>query len=307
MRCWCSPSRRPTVSRSDSRSSSVARMHRSSQPTGRVRSLLAGGPAERFANVVRAPEADVPRSMMAALCISASVRRPGRRRMVRPTRRAGRAVRGRRRSTGCVSSCSECSGSGATTSDYRDPRNSFLDAVIDRRRGIPITLSVVLIEVARRLGIAVHGIGMPGHFLVQETARRRRSGATRSTAACCSIATVRACAVRGHDRGDPPAQDDAISPAPPSRAILARMLANLEHGPLAADPPRLAWMLRAAPRHPRSCRSNSRSTLLRRLARGRGARRSSTRAYETVAERAPDDAGARAPRRGAVILHARWN
>ena len=54
--------------------------------------------------------------------------------------------------------------------DYGDPRNSFLDAVIERRCGIPITLSVLLIEVARRHGIEVLGIGMPGHFLVREAA-----------------------------------------------------------------------------------------------------------------------------------------
>ena len=51
--------------------------------------------------------------------------------------------------------------------DYYDPRNSCLDAVLDRRLGIPITLSVVYMEVARRLGQPVSGIGLPGHFIVQ--------------------------------------------------------------------------------------------------------------------------------------------
>ena len=51
--------------------------------------------------------------------------------------------------------------------EYHDPRNSCLDAVVDRRTGIPITLSVVYIEVARRLGMPVAGIGLPGHFIVQ--------------------------------------------------------------------------------------------------------------------------------------------
>ena len=50
--------------------------------------------------------------------------------------------------------------------DYTDPRNSYLDVVLDRRRGIPITLSILMLEVARRRGIALHGVGMPGHFLV---------------------------------------------------------------------------------------------------------------------------------------------
>jgi regulator of sirC expression with transglutaminase-like and TPR domain len=50
--------------------------------------------------------------------------------------------------------------------DYYDPRNSFLNEVIDRRAGIPITLSVVLMETGRRLGLTLRGIGFPGHFLV---------------------------------------------------------------------------------------------------------------------------------------------
>ena len=50
--------------------------------------------------------------------------------------------------------------------DYYDPRNSFLNEVIDRRLGLPITLSLVYIEVARRVGVTAHGIGLPGHFIV---------------------------------------------------------------------------------------------------------------------------------------------
>src|SRR5271154_526729 len=51
--------------------------------------------------------------------------------------------------------------------DYNDPRNSCLHYVLDRRTGIPIALSVVYIEVARRLGRPVSGIGLPGHFIVE--------------------------------------------------------------------------------------------------------------------------------------------
>lgn len=49
--------------------------------------------------------------------------------------------------------------------DYYDPRNSFLNDVLDRRQGIPITLSLVLMEVGKRLGLAIEGIGLPGHFI----------------------------------------------------------------------------------------------------------------------------------------------
>lgn len=50
---------------------------------------------------------------------------------------------------------------------YYDPRNSFLNHVIDRRTGIPITLSLVYMEVAKRLGLPVQGVGFPGHFLTK--------------------------------------------------------------------------------------------------------------------------------------------
>ncbi|MGH7766946.1 MAG: SirB1 family protein, partial [Candidatus Binatia bacterium] len=51
--------------------------------------------------------------------------------------------------------------------DYYDPRNSYLNDVIERCKGIPITLSVLYMEVARRAGLKLHGIGFPGHFLVK--------------------------------------------------------------------------------------------------------------------------------------------
>lgn len=54
--------------------------------------------------------------------------------------------------------------------DYGNPRNSLLDSVLDRRRGIPITLAVVLMEVARRRQLELVGVGMPGHFLVRAAA-----------------------------------------------------------------------------------------------------------------------------------------
>jgi regulator of sirC expression with transglutaminase-like and TPR domain len=51
--------------------------------------------------------------------------------------------------------------------DYYDPRNSFLNDVLERRLGIPITLSVLYLEVARRIGLPLAGVGMPGHFLLK--------------------------------------------------------------------------------------------------------------------------------------------
>lgn len=50
---------------------------------------------------------------------------------------------------------------------YYDPKNSFLNEVIERKTGIPISLSVLYLEVARRAGLTVQGVGFPGHFLVR--------------------------------------------------------------------------------------------------------------------------------------------
>jgi regulator of sirC expression with transglutaminase-like and TPR domain len=50
---------------------------------------------------------------------------------------------------------------------YDDPRNSFLDDVVARRTGIPITLAVVYLEVASRAGFGLEGVNFPGHFLVR--------------------------------------------------------------------------------------------------------------------------------------------
>lgn len=51
--------------------------------------------------------------------------------------------------------------------DYFDPKNSFLNEVIERKTGIPITLSVLYMEVAQRTGLRLEGVGFPGHFLVK--------------------------------------------------------------------------------------------------------------------------------------------
>lgn len=63
--------------------------------------------------------------------------------------------------------------------NYYDPRNSLLSYVIDERRGIPITLSVVYIELGHRAGLAVEGVGLPGHFVVRVRAESSRGAETR--------------------------------------------------------------------------------------------------------------------------------
>ena len=51
--------------------------------------------------------------------------------------------------------------------NYYDPRNSFLNDVLDRRLGIPLTLAILYIAVGRRVGLPLHGVSFPAHFLVK--------------------------------------------------------------------------------------------------------------------------------------------
>ncbi len=62
-------------------------------------------------------------------------------------------------------------GFSGDTENYDDPRNSFLNEVLDRKRGIPITLSIIYMEVGRRLGLPLKGVSFPGHFLVKFSTR----------------------------------------------------------------------------------------------------------------------------------------
>jgi regulator of sirC expression with transglutaminase-like and TPR domain len=124
--------------------------------------------------------------------------------------------------------------------DYTDPRNSYLDQVLDRRLGIPISLAVLMMEVGRRAGVAFEGIGMPGHFLVRGDGVLRdpfRLGRTLDVAACEALFR----SVQGPTAPFSPA---LLSPVGP-RAILARMLANLRHSYAERrDPAALAWVVR---------------------------------------------------------------
>src|SRR5689334_20879465 len=56
---------------------------------------------------------------------------------------------------------------GPTDEEFFDPRNSFLNDVLDRRTGLPITLALVFIEVGRAIGLELAGVNFPGHFLVK--------------------------------------------------------------------------------------------------------------------------------------------
>jgi regulator of sirC expression with transglutaminase-like and TPR domain len=129
------------------------------------------------------------------------------------------------------------------TDDYYDPRNSYLGDVIDRRLGIPITLGVVLIEVARRRGIRLAGVNLPGHFLVRLVDEPTpllvdpfNGGALLGP----HEARQRFHAVKGDAAPFDPAHLEPVGPL----AIVARMLANLRQiHTLRRDGVGLEWVL----------------------------------------------------------------
>lgn len=109
--------------------------------------------------------------------------------------------------------------------DYEDPDNSFLDQVLDRRTGIPITLSVLMMEVGRRIGVPLSGIGMPGHFLVRHDAD---PVVYVDPFAGGVVLDERGCEARFRALHGPaaPFSRAFLAPTPPL-AILTRMLNNL--------------------------------------------------------------------------------
>jgi len=122
--------------------------------------------------------------------------------------------------------------------DYADPENSYLDAVITRRTGLPITLSVLTMEIGRRVGVEIDGVGMPGHFLVSP---RADEGTWCDPFHGFALLDADGCR-RLFDRvyGGRVAFENAFLAPTEPRSILGRMLTNLEHGPLAHDPAQLA-------------------------------------------------------------------
>ena len=110
-------------------------------------------------------------------------------------------------------------------SDYYNPDNSYLHRVLETRAGIPIALSVVYLEVARRLGVACRGVGLPGHFVVNVEALGLyldpfRGGLLLSAGDCRRL-------VRDMFGPGVPWQDEFLAPYT-KRDIIFRMLTNLK-------------------------------------------------------------------------------
>ena len=118
------------------------------------------------------------------------------------------------------------------TDAYYDPRNSFLNDVLERRTGIPISLAVVLIEVATRVGLRVEGVGFPGHFLVRVPTAAGYLlldpfNGGRPVGEDELLDRLRT--VSGGRTSPPTKVPSALLEATPTVAILGRMLRNLLH------------------------------------------------------------------------------
>jgi regulator of sirC expression with transglutaminase-like and TPR domain len=124
--------------------------------------------------------------------------------------------------------------------DYYDPRNSFVDEVLDRGVGLPITLSVIAIEIGRRLEVPIVGVGLPSHFIVRDAASDRygdpfNDGAQFDRAGLVSHWTR--LVGEGH-----PFDELHLTPVD-DRTILIRMLNNLRALYLRRNEPRSMYAL----------------------------------------------------------------
>jgi regulator of sirC expression with transglutaminase-like and TPR domain len=150
--------------------------------------------------------------------------------------------------------------------DYYDPDNSFLDRVLDRRLGIPISLSVLAIEVGRRVGVPLVGVGLPGHFIVRSATDSGvfldpfGGGALLDRAGCIELFRSVMSSTRGFD-------DSMLEPVG-TFAVLTRVLTNLEHiYGRRADTETVAWVRRLLVAIPGSNRVTERSGAMRRMSR----------------------------------------
>ncbi len=119
---------------------------------------------------------------------------------------------------------SDC-GFRGNSEDYYAPENSFINRVLERRLGIPISLAVVYIELARRAGVSAAGVGFPGHFLVRiQDADTHIIVDPFSNRILDRGELERLCRVATHGRQR--LKDEMLEPAP-TRNVIARMLLNL--------------------------------------------------------------------------------
>lgn len=189
--------------------------------------------------------------------------------------------------------------------DYYDPRNSFLNCVLDRRLGIPISLSVLLIEVGRRVDVPLVGVGMPGHFLVR--AEHDPDRFVDAFAAGAEL-TRRGCLQLFRSLHGPAAPfDDAYLAPVRNELVVKRMLGNLRGVYAQRDDTRsLGWVLELLAQFPDASADDQRE--LASVLSAQGSFDRAATAYEVAAsmseQRGDDPAG---DLRLALALRARCN
>jgi regulator of sirC expression with transglutaminase-like and TPR domain len=192
-------------------------------------------PTERFTELVNRPDAEIPLDEAALLIAAHAHPVPVRAELEALDTIAAPLAQGSDADAVAAYLFREL-GYAGNTLDYADPRNSYLDEVRVRRLGIPITLSVLMIEVARRCGLELRGVGMPGHFLVGAGAGAFydpfHSGARLDVDGCREQFAA--------TQGDAPFRAEYLAPVP-TTAILSRMLANLVNTFVQRDPASAVW------------------------------------------------------------------
>ncbi len=197
----------------------------------------------------------------------------------------------------------EVLGFSGNASRYGDPRNSFLNDVLQRRLGIPISLAVVTMEVGRRVDLPFEGIGMPGHFLVRHAATPRvfvdpfGGGRILDQADCEALFHL----MHGESTGF----DSSMLVPTGKRAMLARMLANLRQLYLATgDVWSTGWVLRLRTAIPAGSASEMADVAAAHAALGRFMEAATM--LEDLAEMLPEEPGRRA-RAEAQLQRSRLN
>jgi len=121
-------------------------------------------------------------------------------------------------------------GFGGNANDYYDPANSYLHRVLETRRGIPITLAVIYVELATQIGLTAHGVAFPGHFLAKLRMSQGEVVIDPFTGQSLSRDTLEEMLVpytrAGAGRFQAPL--GLFLQAAPAREVLARMLRNLK-------------------------------------------------------------------------------
>ncbi len=178
---------------------------------------------------------------------------------------------------------------------YHDVRNSLLPAVLDRRLGIPLTLAIVGMEVGRRVGIGLTGVGMPGHFLLRVDDAEDRYLDLYHAGNVIDRGGCQAVFARLHPEDD---WDDAFLAPVDGAAIVLRMLANIAASSRrAGDRVALAWALDLRLRLPGATDAERRELALVLGAAGR---------YDEAAA-ALEATGAERDHRAAARMRARLN